>query len=83
MILSRITSRLPEDWMNRYRYRAVLLETFVEKKRFTAASYRAANWKHIGSTKGRGRGDRSKDATLPVKDIYLYPLHPQFKQLLC
>lgn len=83
MILSRVTSRLPEDWMNRYRYRPVLLETFVEKKRFTAASYRAANWKHIGSTKGRGRGDRSKDAALPVKDIYLYPLHPQFKQLLC
>lgn len=83
MILSRITSRLPEDWMNRYRYRPLLVETFVEKKRFTAASYRAANWKHVGSTKGRGRGDRFNDAALPVKDIYLYPLHPQFKHLLC
>ena len=82
-ILSRIIARLPEDWMQRYRYKPVLLETFVEKKRFTAASYRAANWKLVGSTKGRGKLDRLKEAALPVKDIYLYPLDPDFKQLLC
>lgn len=83
MTLSRITARLPEDWMNRYRYRPVLVETFVEQQRFTAASYRAANWKYVGSTKGRGRGDRFSDTALAVKDIYLCPLHPQFKHLLC
>lgn len=83
MILSRITARLPEDWMNRYRYRPVLVKTFVEKQRFTAASYRAANWKYVGSTKGRGRGDRFNDTALAIKDIYLFPLHPQFKHLLC
>ncbi|HDR15872.1 MAG TPA: DUF4338 domain-containing protein, partial [Desulfobacteraceae bacterium] len=30
--------------MHRYNYKPVLLETFVEKKRFTGASYRSANW---------------------------------------
>lgn len=83
MILSRITARLPEDWMRRYHYKPLLVETFVEKKRFTAASYRAANWTLVGATKGRGKKDRFNQALLPVKDIYLYPLHPKFKQLLC
>jgi len=82
-ILSRITARLPNDWMCRYNYKPVLLETFVEKKRFTGASYRSANWTLVGSTKGRGKKDRFNKAALPIKDIYLYPLHPQFKQLLC
>lgn len=82
-ILSRITARLPEDWMRQYNYRPVLVETFVEKKRFTGASYRSANWKLVGSTKGRGKKDRFNQAALPIKDIYLYPLHPQFQQLLC
>jgi len=83
MILSRVTARLPDDWMRRYRYKPVLLETFVEKKRFTGASYRAANWKLVGSTKGRGKKDRFNEAALPIKDIYLYPLHPEFTRLLC
>ncbi|MFW6387875.1 MAG: Druantia anti-phage system protein DruA [bacterium] len=83
LILSRITARLADDWISRYRYRPVLLETFVEQKRFTGASYRAANWKQLGATKGRGKMDRVKDSGLPVKDIYLYPLHPEFKRLLC
>ena len=83
MILSRVTARLCADWMNRYRYEPVLLETFVERKRFTGASYRAANWKLVGSTKGRGKKDRFNEASLPVKDIYLYPLHRDFKRLLC
>ena len=83
MILSRVTARLADDWMSRYRYKPVLLETFVEKKRFTGASYRAANWQLVGSTKGRGKKDRFNDAALPIKDIYLYPLRPDFKPLLC
>ena len=83
LLLSRVTARLPADWMQRYHYKPVLLETFVEKKRFTGASYRAANWKHVGATKGRGKMDRFNESALPVKDIYLYPLHPEFKQLLC
>ena len=83
MILSRVTSRLRTDWMSRYHYEPVLLETFVEKKRFTGASYQAANWKLVGSTKGRGKKDRFNEAALPIKDIYLYPLHPDFRRLLC
>jgi len=83
MILSKVTSRLPSDWLARYHYQPLLLETFVEQKRFTAASYRAANWKLVGSTKGRGKKDRFTEAGLPIKDIYVYPLDRNFKRLLC
>ena len=40
--------QLPEDWHDRYAYRPVLLETFVDTGRFTGACYKAANWIHVG-----------------------------------
>ena len=33
-------------WHDRYAYRPVLLETFVDSQRFTGACYKAANWIH-------------------------------------
>ena len=81
-ILSRVTRRLPGDWQLAYGYQPVLLETFVESARFTGASYRAANWLHVGKTKGRGKLDRYNKYALPVKDIYLYPLHRDYRRIL-
>ena len=75
MVLSMITKRIGEDWQRRYKYKPVLLETFVEKHRFSGASYKAANWKFVGATKGRGKKDRFKEASLPKKNIFMYPLH--------
>jgi hypothetical protein len=34
MILAMAAKRLPDDWQAQYAYRAVLMETFVEKPRF-------------------------------------------------
>ncbi|MGH3180686.1 MAG: Druantia anti-phage system protein DruA [Streptosporangiaceae bacterium] len=81
-LLAAITRRLPADWHARYGYAPVLAETFVETGRFTGASYRAANWTYIGRTQGRGKLDRRHDRALPVKDIYLYPLHRRWRQIL-
>ena len=83
MVLAKVVKRIGEDWQRRYKYSPLLLETFVEKNRFSGASYKAANWKLVGSTKGRGREDRFKDTKLPKKDIYMYPLHKDFKIMLC
>lgn len=82
-ILSGIAKQLPDDWTRRYGYTPVLLETFVEQERFTGACYRAANWIHAGQTRGRGKLDRYYQCILPIKDIYLYPLHKRFRQILC
>lgn len=82
-ILAAIAKRLPQDWQNRYCYEPLLLETFVEKDRFHGTCYRAANWIHVGQTQGRGKLDRHKRRELPVKDIFLRPLHKHFRQKLC
>ncbi len=73
-VLSLAVSRLAADWKDQYGIEPVLVETFVEKGRFKGICYRAANWEHIGETKGRGRQDRLNEHSLAVKDIYIYPL---------
>ena len=82
-ILSGVVKQLPKDWRDRYRYAPVLLETFVEQSRFRGTCYRAANWLHVGQTQGRGKLDRENRYALPVKDIFLYPLHKHFTRQLC
>jgi hypothetical protein len=36
--------RLPVDWLARYGYQPVMLETFVESPRHKGTCYKAANW---------------------------------------
>lgn len=78
-ILSRCQGRLVEDWEAVYKYRPVLLETYVERDRFAGTCYRAANWKHVGTTGGRGR----KGTGATIKDIYLMPLDAAWQTALC
>ena len=82
-VLSRCIKQLAKDWQERYKTEPVLLETFVEHGRFKGSSYRAANWEHIGQTKGRGRNDQKNTCGLAVKDIYLYRLQSTAREILC
>ena len=81
-ILGSASRQLATDWQHAYGYEPVLLETFVETGRFTGTSYRAANWLHVGQTKGRGKLDRYNERALPIKDIYLYPLRHNYQRIL-
>jgi len=82
-VLAAAARRLPQDWPQRYGYRPVLLETFVDRTRFQGTCYRAANWILVGRTRGRGKLDREHRHGLPVKDVWLYPLHRRFRSVLC
>jgi Domain of unknown function (DUF4338) len=82
-ILSRIARQLPHDWNERYGYRPVLLETFVESDRHRGTCYKAANWTHVGQTAGRGKNSRVHHQIIPIKDIWLYPLRKDFARVLC
>ncbi len=82
-ILAMAARRLAQDWQLHYGYSPVLLETFVEIPRFRGTCYRGTNWTHVGQTKGRGKLDRQNRFSLPVKDIFLYPLHKHFRHKLC
>jgi hypothetical protein len=81
-ILSLLARRLPHDWQQRYGYRPVLLETFVESARHRGTCYKAANWIHVGQTAGRGKKSLQHQPILPVKDIWLYPLCKSFRAVL-
>ena len=81
-VLAQSAKRLRADWQTRYGYEPVLLESFVERGRFSGTSYRAANWQYVGKSCGRGRQDRTKSFSLPQKDIYLYPLRAEVKEIL-
>lgn len=82
-ILALISKRLSQDWLAAYAYRPVLLETFVEKPRFTGICYKAANWQYLGDTQGRGKLDQFMLYAKPVKSIWVYPLVSDFRRRLC
>jgi len=81
-ILSLISRQLPNDWQQRYGYRPVLLETFVESPRHRGTCYKAANWINVGKTAGRGKKCYTHKQIIPIKDIWLYPLRKNFRTVL-
>ncbi len=81
-ILSIAARQLPLDWHQRYGYRPVLLETFVESQRHRGTCYKAANWIHVGQTVGRGKESPVHEQIIPIKNIWLYPLRNEFRSLL-
>jgi uncharacterized protein DUF4338 len=81
-LLGLVARRIANDWHNRYGYRPILLETFVEKDRFLGTCYRAANWIFLGDTQGRGKLDRTNTYSLPVKSVWVFPLSQHFRKIL-
>jgi len=82
MILAQVARRLPLHWEAQYGIRPVLLETFVETPRFKGTCYRAANWTCLGPTQGRGKLGPSGRQSVPIKDLWVYPLLPTFREIL-
>ena len=82
-ILSIVNRQLPSDWQQRYGFKPVLLETFVQTNLHRGTSYKAANWINVGKTVGRGKKSRVHEQIIPIKDIWLYPLRKNFRAVLC
>ena len=83
-VLARCTRQLPLDWEARYGARPLLLETLVDPARFRGTCYRAANWRLLGETVGRGRMDRANVLRGHApKLVYVYPLGREVRQRLC
>lgn len=81
-LLSQSLDRLVEDFQRRYHYRPWLVESFLDRARFSGTCYRAANWIRVGQTQGRGRQDRYSKYEETIKDIYVYPLETGFRARL-
>jgi hypothetical protein len=81
-ILGKIAAVVRKDWEAFYGYKPVLLETFVQKEKFMGTSYKAANWLHLGNTEGKGRRGMHYFYHGKSKDVYVYPLIKNFREIL-
>ena len=79
-ILSRCIRTLNSDWMEMYNYRLWLLESFVQTDMYRATSYRAANWIHVGRTKGFEKKGNTFIFNGQTKEVFLYPLARDFRK---
>jgi hypothetical protein len=81
-VLSLISKRVMNDWIEKYNHPVWALETFVDSMLFKGTCYKAANWIYVGKTKGRTRNDRFNKIRVSIKDVYLYPLSHDFRKML-
>jgi len=74
-VLSLLERRIGADWQARFGHPLLLLETFVDPRRFHGGVYRAANWTQLGLTQGyrRSKGGYSEDVDAP-KRVFVRPL---------
>jgi hypothetical protein len=74
-VLALLERRVSADWQARFGHPLWLLETFVDPRCFAGTSYRAANWLHVGETRGfrRTRAGYSNVAEAP-KLVFVRPL---------
>ena len=81
-LLGRVTARLKRDWEQLYNHPVYFAETFIDPGRFRGTCYRAANWKLMGVTTGRGKNDQTNRPNRSIKEVLGYALDPRFRQLL-
>lgn len=81
-LLALATRRLARDWQERYGHGVWLVETFVEKERFSGTAYKAAGWRCLGETTGRTRQDTHRTLQVPLKTVWVRPLHREFRSHL-
>ena len=82
-ILGLAMRNISDDWQKAYGHPVHYLESFVDTERFAGTCYKAANWKCLGQTTGRGIKDKKRIVTLSLKDVLGYPLSKDFREKLC
>ncbi len=81
-LLGRMARRVSSDWEDLYRHPILYLESFVDPARFAGTCYRAANWRFLGKTTGRGKDDLAKKPNRSLKEVLGLPLSKRFREIL-
>jgi hypothetical protein len=81
-VLGRMAAILSPEWERMYDHPIYFAETFIDPTRFHGTCYRAANWKFLGLTTGRGKNDHTYKPNRPIKEVLGLPLTPRFRELL-
>ena len=82
-VLSRALERLGNDWEERFAYRPVLVETFVDPKRFRGTCYLASNWVFMGETAASNTPFANGKISDGEKRIFVYALCREWQSILC
>ena len=82
-LLGRVARRISADWERVYSHPIVWLETFVDPERgFTGTCYKAANWRCLGLTTGRGKKDNTRKPNRSLKYVFGYSLVKDLRKSL-
>lgn len=79
-VLYLVSKTLPTDWYEKFKYKPVLFETYVDPSKFNGTIYKSSNWSKIGQTSGNYKRDKNQEA-LP-KDVYVLPIVSNYKNTL-
>ena len=82
-LLARVARQIAADWQARYAHPVCLLETFIDPERFRGTCYRAANWIYLGLSAGLGKDAKNRVPNRSLKQLWVYPLRPDFRRQLC
>jgi len=80
-LLARMARQISADWQELYAHPIWLLESFVDSERFEGTCYRAANWRCLGFSRGRGTKSRTKQKNTSLKAVTTQTPSPQSKML--
>ncbi|MBW1997649.1 MAG: DUF4338 domain-containing protein [Deltaproteobacteria bacterium] len=82
-ILGQALRRIRDDWQERWGYRPLVVESFVDPQRYEGSSYKAANWVYLGMSTGKGLPRKGKRYTTTPKKIFVRALARDFRKRLC
>jgi SRSO17 transposase len=77
-VLSLSLKQVSIDWKRQYGIEPYMVETFVDRGRYTGTCYRAANWLYLGKTQGYGKQKDSFVYHGKHKDIYIKIINRRF-----
>jgi SRSO17 transposase len=81
-LLSATLKKLKNDWYALYGKAPYMVETFVDLNRNKGICHRAANWKHLGQTKGFGKVGKAFVYHGNPKGVYIYIIDKNFMQII-
>jgi len=82
-VLGQLARRMGSDWQQRWGYRPLLMETFVDPLKFPGTCYQAAGWMELGRTTGRGLARAGGVYESTSKIIYVKALAEDVRERLC
>ena len=82
-VLGQLARRVGADWQQRWGYRPLLMESFVDPVKFLGTCYQAAGWIELGRTTGRGLARAGSAYQSTPKIIYVKALAEDVPERLC